>query len=196
MSNKIPTVVFGGSFDPIHNGHIALARAVREHDLTDEVWFLITPQNPHKQGCRLTGENERLQMVQCALDGEERMTASDFEFSLPRPSYTINTLNALEKAYPDREFLLLMGADNWRKIDKWYKGDEIMSRFGIIVYPRDNDETLPALPDNVKWLQSPLYNISSTEIREAIALGNDIQEWLHPSVLAYIKEKELYKSEK
>jgi nicotinate-nucleotide adenylyltransferase len=89
-----------------------------------------------------------------------------------------------------------MGADNWRKIDKWYKGDEIMSRFGIIVYPRDNDETLPALPDNVKWLQSPLYNISSTEIREAIALGNDIQEWLHPSVLAYIKEKELYKSEK
>ena len=196
MSNKIRTALFGGSFDPIHNGHIALARAVREHDLADEVWFLITPQNPHKQECRLTGENERLQMVQCALDGEERMTASDFEFSLPRPSYTINTLNALEKAYPDREFLLLMGADNWRKIDKWYKGDEIMSRFGIIVYPRDNDETLPALPDNVKWLQSPLYNISSTEIREAIALGNDIQEWLHPSVLAYIKEKELYKTEK
>ena len=196
MSSKIRTALFGGSFDPIHNGHIALARAVREHDLADEVWFLITPQNPHKQGCRLIGENERLQMVQCALDGEERMTASDFEFSLPRPSYTINTLNALERAYPDREFLLLMGADNWRKIDKWYKGDEIMSRFGIIVYPRDNDETLPALPDNVKWVQSPLYNISSTEIREAIALGNDIQEWLHPSVLAYIKEKELYKSEK
>ena len=196
MSSKIRTALFGGSFDPIHNGHIALARAVREHDLADEVWFLITPQNPHKQGCRLTSENERLQMVQCALDGEERMTASDFEFSLPRPSYTINTLNALERAYPDREFLLLMGADNWRKIDKWYKGDEIMSRFGIIVYPRDNDETLPALPNNVKWLQSPLYNISSTEIREAIAQGNDIQEWLHPSVLAYIKEKELYKSEK
>ena len=194
MSNKIRTALFGGSFDPIHNGHIALARAVREHDLADEVWFLITPQNPHKQGCRLTDENDRLRMVQCALDGEERMTASDFEFSLPRPSYTINTLNALERAYPDREFLLLMGADNWRKIDKWYKGDEIMSRFGIIVYPRDNDETLPALPDNVKWLQSPLYNISSTEIREAIAQGNDIQEWLHPSVLAYIKEKELYKS--
>lgn len=196
MSNKIRTALFGGSFDPIHNGHIALARAVRENKLADEVWFLVTPQNPHKQGRRLTDESERLQMVQYALDGEERMTASDFEFSLPRPSYTINTLNALEKAYPDREFLLLMGADNWKKIDKWYKGDEIISRFGIIIYPRDNEEKPSALPDNIKWLQSPLYDISSTEIREAIALGNDIQEWLHPSVLAYIKEKELYKSEK
>ena len=121
--SKIRTAIFGGSFDPIHNGHIALARAVRDRGLADEVWFLITPLNPHKQGKQLTDENLRLQMAQLALAGEEALTASDFEFSLPRPSYTINTLDALEKAYPGREFLLLMGADNWYKIDKWYKSE-------------------------------------------------------------------------
>ena len=192
MNNKVRTALFGGSFDPIHNGHTALARAVLEYGLADEVWLLVTPQNPHKQGRNLTDENDRLRMAQYALEGESCMQASDFEFSLPRPSYTINTLNALEEAYPDHEFLLLMGADNWQKIDKWYKSDEIQSRFGIIVYPRDGEE-VPPLPDNVRWLQPPLYDISSTEIRNAIAQGSSIEEWLHPSVLSYIKEKGLYR---
>ncbi len=192
-NRKIRTALFGGSFDPIHKGHTSLARAVRESGLADEVWFLVTPQNPHKQALRLTAESDRLEMVQRALEGEERIKASDFEFSLPRPSYTINTLNALEGSYPDREFILLMGADNWQKIDKWYKSEEILSRFGIIVYPRNNEET-PMLPDNVKWLQSPLLDISSTEIRNAISQGIDMQKWLHPAVLDYIKKNKLYKT--
>ena len=108
--NKVRTAIFGGSFDPIHAGHVALACAVRDNGLADEVWFLITPLNPHKQGKLLTDENLRLQMAQLALAGENALVASDFEFSLPRPSYTINTLDALEKNYPCREFLLLMGA--------------------------------------------------------------------------------------
>jgi nicotinate-nucleotide adenylyltransferase len=190
--NKIRTAIFGGSFDPIHNGHIALARAVRDNGLANEVWFLITPLNPHKQGKQLTDENLRLQMAQAALADEEALTASDFEFSLPRPSYTINTLDALEKAYPNREFLLLMGADNWRKIDKWYKSEEILARFGIIVYPRDGEE-VPSLPPQARWLDSPLYDISSTEIRNTLAAGGDMSQWLHPDVMELINQKKLYK---
>ena len=189
--SKIRTAIFGGSFDPIHNGHVALARAVRDSGLADEVWFLITPLNPHKQGTNLTDEKVRFSMASIALAGEPGLVASDFEFSLPRPSYTINTLNALEQAFEDREFLLLMGADNWQKIDRWYKGDEIVSRFGIIVYPRGG-EAAPALPENVKWLQAPLFDISSTEIRSAVAAGENVSQWLHPDVVKFIKDKNLY----
>ncbi len=189
--SKIRTAIFGGSFDPIHCGHVALARAVRDSGLADEVWFLVTPLNPHKQGKTLTDEGERLAMVRLAIAAEQGVAASDFEFHLPRPSYTINTLAALEVAFPGRDFLLLMGADNWQKIDKWYKGDEIVSRFGIIVYPR-GAEAAPALPENVKWLQAPLYDISSTEIRCALSAGEDVSQWLHPDVVKYIKEKKLY----
>ena len=189
--NKIHTAIFGGSFDPVHCGHVALARAVRDSGLADEVWFLVTPLNPHKQGNNLTDEVQRLAMVRLAIADDACIEASDFEFHLPRPSYTINTLDALEKAFPGREFLLLMGADNWQKIDRWYKGDEIVSRFGIIVYPRGNEEA-PALPATVKWLQAPLFDISSTEIRNAIAAGGDVSQWLHPDVVKYIKDKKLY----
>lgn len=189
--SKIRTAIFGGSFDPIHNGHIALARAVRDSGLADEVWFLITPLNPHKQGTNLTDEKVRFAMASLALEGERGLVASDFEFSLPRPSYTINTLDALERAFEGREFLLLMGADNWRKIDRWYKGDEIVSRFGIIVYPR-GDEEQPTLPSNVQWLRLPLYDISSTEVRRAVSAGDDISQWLHPAVHNFIKENKLY----
>lgn len=189
--SKIRTAIFGGSFDPIHNGHVALARAVRDSGLADEVWFLITPLNPHKQGANLTDEKVRFAMASLALEGEPGLIASDFEFSLPRPSYTINTLDALEHSFEDREFLLLMGADNWLKIDRWYKGDEIVSRFGIIVYPR-GDEEQPLLPSNVQWLRSPLYDISSTEVRRTISTGGNISRWLHPAVLDFIKEKKLY----
>ena len=189
--NKIRTAIFGGSFDPVHCGHVALARAVRDSGLADEVWFLVTPLNPHKQGNNLTDEAERLAMVRLSIADDARIEASDFEFHLPRPSYTINTLDALEKAFPGREFLLLMGADNWQKIDRWYKGDEIVSRFGVIVYPRGNEEA-PVLPATVKWLQAPLFDISSTEIRNAIATGGDVSQWLHPDVVKYIKGKKLY----
>lgn len=190
--NRKRTALFGGSFDPIHLGHVSLGRAVLENGLADEVWFLVTPQNPHKQAMSLTDESERLRMAELALAGEAGLSASDFEFTLPRPSYTINTLDALEKAFPDRDFMLLMGADNWRKIDKWYKSDEILARFGVVVYPR-GDEQVPQLPANVKWLSSKLYDISSTEIREALACGDDMSQWLHPDVCAYIKDKGLYK---
>lgn len=190
--SKIRTVVFGGSFDPIHVGHLSLADEVCRAGLADEVWFMVSPQNPHKQQCRLSDENVRLQMVQAAIEGDGRFTASDFEFGLPRPSYTINTLSVLERTFPKREFILLVGADNWKKFDRWYKHDEILSRYRIIVYPRGNGDT-PVVPDGVLWLQAELHDVSSTQIRGLVKEGCSISGLVTPEVECYINDNNLYK---
>ena len=111
----IKTGLFGGSFNPIHRGHIHLARQLLRRAHLDEVWFLVSPQNPLKQDMRLAPEEQRLEMVRIALRRFKRLSASDFEFPLPRPSYTWNTLQALSREYPDREFTLLIGGDNWER---------------------------------------------------------------------------------
>ena len=190
--SRTKTVIFGGSFDPIHVGHLSLASAVCESGLASEVWFMVSPQNPHKQGCCMTDENVRLHMVRLATEGNPAFKASDFEFSLPRPSYTINTLNSLEQAYPDREFVLLIGADNWEKFDRWYKGDEIVSRFGVIVYPRDNGD-VPELPAGVLWLPATLYNVSSTMVRDCVAAGKEIAGLVTDVVAEFIEQNKLYR---
>lgn len=184
--------MFGGSFDPIHIGHTALAEAVLRENLADEVWFMVSPLNPHKQGQGLTPEDTRLAMVQLAIGDEARFKASDFEFSLPRPSYTLNTLRALEEAYPQRQFLLLIGADNWAKFDRWYCGDKIIEHYLIIVYPRDNQQQ-PTLPRGVTWLLSPLCDVSSTQVRRMAARGEDFSAFVAPAVARYIMSNNLYK---
>lgn len=190
--NKIRTVIYGGSFDPVHIGHLSLATEVCNADLADEVWFMVSPQNPHKQQAQLSDENMRLEMVRLAIAEESRLKASDFEFNLPRPSYTINTLSALEESYPDREFILLVGADNWEKFDRWYKHEEILERYRIIVYPRDND-TKPNVPQGVTWLSAKLYDVSSTQIRNIVKSGKSITDLVTPAVEEYITNKNLYK---
>ena len=185
--------IFGGSFDPIHNGHLSLAREALRCGLAGEVWFMVSPQNPHKQSCALTDEAQRLEMVKLAVGGEEGLVACDFEFSLPRPSYTFNTLQALEECYPHCEFSLLIGADNWTKFDRWYKAAEILSRYRIIVYPRDND-VVPVLPDGVVWLPAQLCDVSSTMVREAVAAGRPVSGLVPSVVEAYVKKNELYKN--
>lgn len=192
MEQKIRTIIFGGSFDPIHVGHTALAAEALRQNLADEVWFMVSPLNPHKQGQQLTPEEKRLAMVQLAIEDEPRFKASDFEFTLPRPSYTLHTLQALEAAYPERTFLLLIGADNWEKFDRWYRGDLILERYPIIVYPRGNEQR-PLLPQGVEWLSSRLYDISSTQIREMVLSDGDIRGVVSQKVAEYIKMNRLYK---
>lgn len=192
--NKIPTVIFGGSFNPVHNGHLALAREVCSKGLAGEVWFMVSPLNPHKAGEQLAPEEARFRMVELATEGDSRLKASDFEFSLPRPSYTVNTLAALRKAYPSREFILLIGADNWGKFHKWYKWEDILANHKIIVYPRGCEEQ-PPLPQGVTWLSAALHNVSSTQVREAVAAGGDISAMVAPQVCQYIKENKLYTTE-
>ena len=190
--NKQRVAIFGGSFDPIHNGHLSLAGEVISRGLADEVWLMVTPQNPHKQDKILSDERLRFQMAQLAVEGMDGVKACDFEFSLPRPSYTLTTLTALDEAFPDKEFCLLIGADNWEKFDRWYKGDEILSRYGIIVYPRGS-EGEPPLPSGVRWLPAKLYDISSTMVRAAVAAGNDIAGLVPATVVRFINDNKMYK---
>lgn len=190
--SKQRVAIFGGSFDPIHYGHLALAGEVIARGLASEVWLMVTPQNPHKQDKVLSDERLRFQMAQLAVEGMEGVKACDFEFSLPRPSYTLTTLTALTEAYPDKEFCLLIGADNWEKFDRWYKGDEIISRHGVIVYPRGSEEE-PPLPPGVQWMPAKLHDVSSTMVRAAVAAGNDITDLVPATVVRFINDNKMYR---
>ena len=170
---KKRTGIYGGSFNPIHNGHMQLARGMLQVAGLDEVWFLVTPQNPWKQKADLMPDDYRLQLVRAAIGEEKGLVASDFEFQLPKPSYTWNTLQALTAAYPDREFVLLVGlvgGDNWTRFGHWYHGDDILAHYDVMVYPREGDDIdAESLPPRVRLVDLPLVNVSSTEIRRRLA---------------------------
>lgn len=191
--NPIRTGIFGGTFNPIHLGHLALANYLCEENWVDELWFLITPQNPFKQEQTLLDNHLRMKMVEAAIADYPHFKASDFEFTLPRPSYTVTTLQKLSETYPDREFVLIIGADNWAAFDKWKSPEEILRNHRILVYPRPGYEINPhELPAQVKAVNTPLLEISSTFIRESIASGKDIRYFLHPEVYRFIKQHQLY----
>lgn len=188
---KKKTGIFGGSFNPIHNGHIALARQILERSDLDEIWFVVSPQNPIKPASMLADDNYRLSLVRAALEGEERMQASDYEFHMPRPSYMHDTLMSMRRDYPDREFSLIMGGDNWTGFRHWYKWEDILRQFRIIIYPRRGaDIEVSALPQNVLMADTLLYDISSTEIRNKISKGEDISRLVPEAVAKLIRYEE------
>jgi len=166
--------IFGGSFNPIHTGHIALAKSLCEKAGLDEVWFMVSPMNPFKQAATdLLDDNLRLELVEKALENEPQLRACDYEFHLPKPSYTWHTLQAISKDYPDIAFTLLIGGDNWAAFDKWYHHDDILAHYPIVVYPRQGSD-IGEVPKGVTIVETPLLNISSTEIRHHIAEGKSI----------------------
>ena len=168
--------IFGGSFNPIHVGHIAIARELLTLAQLDEVWFLVSPLNPFKKAATdLLDDDKRLLMAQRALRGETRLKASDYEFHLPKPSYTWNTLQHLQADYPDKQFVLIIGADNWLAFDRWAHPDYILSNFDIAVYARPDCPIDPAtLPSPVHLYNMGLFDISSTAIRARIRQGQPI----------------------
>lgn len=194
--NRKTIVVYGGSFDPIHIGHAALAGIVSRLPGVDGVIILVSPANPLKAGERDASESDRLEMTRLVAANLPNVEASDFEFSLPRPSFTINTLEALRNANPDTDFRLLIGADNWQLFSRWRDAERIISEFGVIIYPRpgyeiESDETLP---ENVTVLKNiPTFEISSTYIRDEISRGHDVTYLVTPEVARYINERKLYR---
>lgn len=199
---KIITGLFGGSFDPLHNGHLALARHIVSATdpadglpLADEVWLSVSPLNPLKNP-GATDAHTRFRMAQEAVSGEERIRATDFELSLPVPSYTIDTLRVLEQRYPDRSFRLIIGADNWLIFRKWRDWQTLALCFSPIVYPRPGyslPQPDPGIPGHITFLNSaPVTDVSSTELRALLADGSE--EALHraasmlpPGVAAFIR---------
>ena len=171
--------IFSGSFNPIHVGHLALANYLCEYEGLDEVWFVVSPCNPFKQGNRLMPDELRLQLVQMAIADYPKFRASDVEFSLPRPSYTINTLNELKRQYPEYTFHLIMGSDNWPGFPRWYKSEEILAQHGLLIYPRPGYPIdASTLPSGVRMVDSPVLEVSSTFIRESLSQGKDIRFFL------------------
>ncbi len=187
------TGIYGGSFNPIHNGHIALAKAFLRQAALDEVWFVVSPQNPFKVNDHLLDDRWRLRLTEAALQGETRLIASDYEFRLPKPSYMWHTLQSMSREYPDREFTLLIGGDNWTTFRHWYHADDILSHYSLAVYPRkDNPIDAATLPHNVQLINAELLNISSTEVRQRIANRQDISHLVPPRVAELITTHHLY----
>lgn len=195
--------IFGGSFNPVHKGHTALAQYICDEGLADEVWFMVSPHNPLKEETELADENLRLEMVRLAVQDHPQLRASDFEFHLPHPSYTYITLQKLKDAFPDKAFSLIIGSDNWNLFPRWRNSDFILQHYPIIVYPRQGETNLPherqeaVSSANFKkpiFLQdAPLFPISSTEIRQAIRRKEDVSEWVDKVVIELIRKKRLYR---
>ena len=191
--------IYGGSFNPIHIGHTSLAQSLVEQKIVDEVWLLVSPLNPLKQSANpdILDYDERLHIARLATESATGIRVSDFERTLSIPSYTVSTLAELSKVYPQHTFHLIIGADNWQDFHKWYKWEEILQSYPIIIYRRPGyklDTTGEAFKSakSITVADTPLYDISSTHIRQAIRQGQTPSEWLAPNVIEYIKERRLY----
>jgi nicotinate-nucleotide adenylyltransferase len=188
------TGLFFGSFNPIHIGHIAIAGYVAEFTDIDEVWFVVSPHNPLKESNTLAQEQHRFKMVNLATEPfSPRMKACDIEMSMPRPSYTIDTLLLLTKKHPEREFFPIVGADSLASIEQWKDFEILLKEYRILVYPRA-EYSMESLTKkyNVQFINAPAFNISSTFIRQSIADGKNVDFLLPRGVMGYIKTNNLY----
>ena len=180
--------IFGGSFNPIHNGHIQLAHEILQHARFQEVWLIVSPHNPLKENTSLMDDQLRLQLARIAVRKEKQIKISDIEMHLPRPSYTWQTMKALQKEYPQHRFSILIGADNWVNFDKWHAHEEILTHHNIYIYPRKgNTIDRKTLPKNVKLLDVETIDISSTQIRKLHSEHKDISTLVPKNVADILK---------
>lgn len=189
-------LLYFGSFNPVHRGHIALAEYAVESNIADEVILIVSPQNPHKQSDELAAEFSRYEMCQAACQASkypEKILVSAVEFTLPRPSYTIDTLKFLSENFGDKmAFSLLMGADNVERFDRWKSYEQILESYPIFVYPR-RGYAVEKFADRVTELaDAPLFDYSATDVRTAITEGGNISEMVIPEVESYIKLNNIY----
>jgi nicotinate-nucleotide adenylyltransferase len=188
--------LYFGSFNPIHHGHLVIANFILEHAHLDQVWFVVSPQNPLKRSATLLNEYHRLHLVRLAVENESRLKASDIEFKLPKPSYTVDTLAYLHEKYPKEEFSVIMGSDSFQNLTKWKNYQWLLRNYPIYVYRRPEHENPPNYPDarHVEIVDAPLLPISSTDIRNKIKKGQSVRYLLPESVLNEIEKGGYYRS--
>ncbi len=192
-SQQKKTGLFFGSFNPIHTGHMVIANYMVEFTGLSEIWFIISPHNPLKKKTTLLADHHRYYMVQMAVEDDARFVASNIEFKLPKPSYTIDTLTYLSEKYPEMKFALIAGSDNFLSFHKWKNYKILLDNYEFYVYPRPEAE-LGKYREcaNIKLFDAPLIEISSSFIRKAIKSGKDIRHFLPQNVYDHIKEMHFY----
>lgn len=187
------TGILGGSFNPVHIGHMMLASYLAQWGYVDEVWMTLSPRNPLKDGEELLPDTKRLAMLSLACrKAPKGLEICDIELSMPKPSYTINTLRCLSEKYPDRRFKLIIGSDNWEDFRRWKDWEDILDEFGVLVYPRPGYPIEDRFVDGMEVVEAPQVFISSTFIRKAIARGRDMSYFLPEGVYKYIIDNKLY----
>lgn len=186
--------LYFGTFNPIHIGHCVIAQHMLEFTDLDEVWFVVTPHNPHKKKSSLLDDHQRLHMVNLAVGEHYKLRVSDIEFSLPQPSYSSNTLAHLTEKFPEKQFNLIMGADNLQTFTKWKNYESILENHELYVYPRiKSDGGELATHPKVHITEAPIMQIASTDIRNAIKAGKDVSFMMPEAVWRYIDEELFYR---
>ncbi len=189
--------LFFGSFNPIHTGHLIVANVVRQQAALDQVWFVVSPQNPFKKQKALLNEVDRLRMVELAVEDNFDLRACNAEFSMPKPSYTVNTLAYLGERYPQHQFSLILGSDNLTHLHRWKNAKEILSHTPVLVYPRPNvaeEKIKDEIRDHphINRVEAPLLDISATFIRRSIRGGRSVKYLVPDLVEEYIQSRKLY----
>jgi len=187
--------VYFGSFNPFHNGHLAIVRFFAQQKVADELWLMVSPHNPLKNLSELAPEQDRLVMAQLAVANIPEVKVCDIEFTLPKPSYTIDTMRHLQQSFPDVEWLIILGEDSMVSFPRWKKYEELLSDFEILLFPREGERASLHLTNNqksVRLFPAPLIPISSTEVRKRIAEHLPYEDLIQPQVASYIRSKALY----
>ena len=194
MKNK-NIVILGGAFNPIHVGHLIIANHFAEHSDLEEVWCVVTPQNPFKTKQSVLDNHQRLEMVYLATKEYPKIKPSDIEFQLPQPNYTVHSLAYLEEKYPKHEFALIMGEDNLASLPKWKNAEVLLDRYPIYVYPRKIEQSYAAVDSKgtIIKVDAPIIEISSSFIRKSIKSAKNIRPLLPESVWVYLDEMNFYK---
>lgn len=186
--------LYFGSFNPVHHGHLIIANHILNEGKVRELWFVVSPHNPFKERSSLLNEQHRLQLVRLAIDTTPGMRASNIEFNLPKPSYTIDTLTYLEEKYPKHTFYIVMGSDGFQNINKWKNAEQLLKNTSIIIYKRPGFDIKEKLPANILIVDAPLLEISSTHIRKLIKEKKSIRYLVPDTVLHEIEKQQYYSS--
>ncbi len=184
--------LFFGSFNPIHIGHLIIANFILDESDLEKIWFVISPLNPFKTDNSLLEEHARLLLVRTAIENDERLVASDAEFKLSKPSFTIHTLNYLKENYPENKFSIIMGSDSFQNLHLWKHYESIISYYKILIYRRPGYEVENKINAEIEILNAPLLNISSTEIRKLIKQGKSIRYFVPENVREEIERNQFY----